>query len=147
LQLVLLVVNLETGPVLYMGIVLDSKTRQRIARIARRRRISISAAIREAIESWIERQESIASSYEAMADLIGVVHGGKPGRSAKSGRQLKEILKSSSAKSRIEDDELRITRLKCRIERGQGLVRRNVKPGTSLVDELIAERREAARTE
>lgn len=48
---------------------------------------------------------------------------------------------------RIEDDELRILTLKRRIERAQRLVRQHVKPGTSLVDELIAERREAAKRE
>jgi len=48
---------------------------------------------------------------------------------------------------RIEDDELRITTLKRRLERAQRLVRKHVKKGTSLVDELIAERREAARNE
>ncbi|HEV2732004.1 MAG TPA: AbrB/MazE/SpoVT family DNA-binding domain-containing protein [Terriglobales bacterium] len=47
----------------------------------------------------------------------------------------------------LEDDELRITTLKRRLERAQRLVRKHVKPGTSLVDELIAERREAARDE
>jgi len=45
---------------------------------------------------------------------------------------------------RIEDDELRISTLKARIERAQRLVRRHVKPGTSLVDELIADRRREA---
>src|SRR5712664_304125 len=48
---------------------------------------------------------------------------------------------------RIEDDELRITTLKRNIARAQLLVRKHVKPGTSLVDELIAKRREAARNE
>jgi len=48
---------------------------------------------------------------------------------------------------RMEDDELRITTMKRRIERAQRLVRKYVKPGISLVDELIAERREAARNE
>jgi AbrB family looped-hinge helix DNA binding protein len=48
---------------------------------------------------------------------------------------------------RIADDELRISTLKRRIERAQRLVRRHVKKGTSLVDELIAERREAAKRE
>jgi AbrB family looped-hinge helix DNA binding protein len=48
---------------------------------------------------------------------------------------------------RIEDDELRITTLKRRVERAQRLVRKHVKSGTSLVDELIAERREASRNE
>jgi AbrB family looped-hinge helix DNA binding protein len=48
---------------------------------------------------------------------------------------------------RMEDDELRITTMKRRIERAQRLVRKYVKPGTCLVDELIAERREAAKRE
>ena len=47
----------------------------------------------------------------------------------------------------LEDDELRIITLKRNIERAQRLVRKHVKPGTSLVDELIAERRKAARNE
>ncbi len=48
---------------------------------------------------------------------------------------------------RIEDDELRITTLERRVERAQRLVRKHVKPETSLVDELIAERRKASRNE
>jgi AbrB family looped-hinge helix DNA binding protein len=48
---------------------------------------------------------------------------------------------------RLEEDELRISTLKRRLERAQRRVRRYVKPGRSLVDALIAERREAARRE
>jgi AbrB family looped-hinge helix DNA binding protein len=48
---------------------------------------------------------------------------------------------------RLEDDELRITTMKRRIQRAQRLLRKHVKPGTSLVKELISERREAARNE
>jgi AbrB family looped-hinge helix DNA binding protein len=48
---------------------------------------------------------------------------------------------------RLEDDELRITTLKLRIARAQQNVRKYVKPGVSLADELIAERRAAARKE
>ena len=48
---------------------------------------------------------------------------------------------------RMEDDELRITTMRRRIERAQRLVRKYVKRDTSLVDELIAERREAANRE
>ena len=48
---------------------------------------------------------------------------------------------------RMEDDELRITTMQRKIERAQRLVRKYVKPGVSLVDELIAERREAAKRE
>lgn len=48
---------------------------------------------------------------------------------------------------RVEDDELRITTMKRRIERAQRIVRKYVKPGVSLSDELIAERREEAKRE
>jgi len=48
---------------------------------------------------------------------------------------------------RVEDDELRITTMKRRLERAQRRIRQYVKPGVSLADELIAERREAAKHE
>jgi len=48
---------------------------------------------------------------------------------------------------RIQDDELRITTQQRRIQRAQRRSRRYLKPGASLVDELLAERREAARNE
>jgi predicted transcriptional regulator len=57
---------------------LDAKTRKRIERIARRRQVSVSEVIRLAIAAWAEQQEAIAAPYEAIADLIGVVHGGCP---------------------------------------------------------------------
>jgi antitoxin PrlF len=47
----------------------------------------------------------------------------------------------------IQDDELRITTLQRNLERAQRLVRKHVKLGTSLVDELLAERREASLKE
>src|SRR5215469_2142532 len=78
---------------------LEKKTRQRIARIANRRRISSSEVIREAIEAWVERQEPIAAPYEAMVDLIGVVNGEKPGRSAGAGRGFRELLKDRRKRS------------------------------------------------
>lgn len=48
---------------------------------------------------------------------------------------------------RIENDELRIMSLKRRLEQAQRRIRRYVKPRRSLADELIAERREAAKRE
>lgn len=48
---------------------------------------------------------------------------------------------------RCEEDELRITTMKKRIEQAQRMVRKYVKPGTSLVDELIADRRREAKNE
>jgi AbrB family looped-hinge helix DNA binding protein len=47
----------------------------------------------------------------------------------------------------IEGDELRITTQHRRIQRAQRRARQYVKRGTSLVDELLAERREAAKHE
>jgi AbrB family looped-hinge helix DNA binding protein len=48
---------------------------------------------------------------------------------------------------RIEDDELRIMSLNRRLEQAQRRIRRYIKPGRSLADELIVERREAAKRE
>ena len=47
----------------------------------------------------------------------------------------------------LGDDELRITTMKRRIERAQRHARRYLKPGVSIVDEFLAERREAAKRE
>ena len=62
-------------------------------------------------------------------------------------RKALGILAGDELVLRMEDDELRITTPKRRLERAQRLLRKHVKPGRSLVDELIAERREAARKE
>ena len=48
---------------------------------------------------------------------------------------------------RMEDDQVQITTMKLNLERARRRVRKYVKPGVSLVDELIAERREAAKRE
>jgi AbrB family looped-hinge helix DNA binding protein len=48
---------------------------------------------------------------------------------------------------RLQDDELRITTQQRRIQRARERARRYLKPGESLADELIAERREAAKRE
>lgn len=48
---------------------------------------------------------------------------------------------------RLDDQELRITTKQLRIRRAQERARRYLKPGTSLADELIAERRAEARRE
>ncbi len=47
----------------------------------------------------------------------------------------------------IQDDELRITTQQRRIQRARRRARQYVKSGTSLVDELLADRREAAKNE
>jgi predicted DNA-binding protein len=72
---------------------LDPKTRQRLERIARRKQLSKSEIVRQAIDAWADRQEPVASPYEVLADLIGVVHGGKAKRSAQTGRSFAQLLK------------------------------------------------------
>ncbi len=46
---------------------------------------------------------------------------------------------------RVEADELRLSTLKSRLKQAQELAARYVEPGTLLSEELIAERREAAK--
>jgi AbrB family looped-hinge helix DNA binding protein len=48
---------------------------------------------------------------------------------------------------RMRDDELRITTQQRRVQRAQRRAQRYLKPGNSRVDELLAERREAAQHE
>ena len=45
----------------------------------------------------------------------------------------------------LEGDEVRITTQRRRIQRAQSRARQYLKPGVSLVDELLAERRTAAK--
>ena len=73
---------------------LDAKTRQRLERIARRKQLSKSKVVRQAIDAWAERQEPVTSPYEMLADLVGVVRGGKSNRSAQTGRRFAALLKS-----------------------------------------------------
>jgi hypothetical protein len=72
---------------------LDPKTRQRLERIARRKQLSKSEVVRQAIDAWADTQELVASPYEMLCDLIGVVRGGKSNRSAQTGRRFGELLK------------------------------------------------------
>ena len=62
-------------------------------------------------------------------------------------RKALDIKPGDEVVGHLEGDELRITTLERRIEHAQRRIRRYVKPGTTLADELIAERREAAKRE
>lgn len=73
---------------------LKKETRLKIARIARRRRVSSSHVIREAIEALVERTEAATSPYDSIAELVGVVDGGDPRRSQDMGRRFTEMLKA-----------------------------------------------------
>lgn len=62
-------------------------------------------------------------------------------------RKLLGINAGDEVVLRIEDDELRITTQQARIERARRRARKYLKPGTSLVQELRADRRKAAKNE
>lgn len=71
-----------------MAVRLSAEMRQRLLSTAKRRRLSASEAVREAVESWLEREEEQASPAALIADLIGCVHGGDPQRSAGGGARV-----------------------------------------------------------
>jgi len=74
---------------------LDPVIRRRVALTARRRRTTTSVVLREAITKWVEKEDSGETLYDRVADLIGSVHGGDPGRST---RKLSAVLKARRAK-------------------------------------------------
>ena len=51
--------------------------------------------MREAIKTWVEREESGGSFYDSIKDLVGCVDGGDPGRST---RRLSDVLKARREK-------------------------------------------------
>jgi len=67
---------------------LDAPTRRRLALIARRRGLTASEAIREAIGRWIDADTDQPgwSAYERLRDLVGCVDL-DPGRSARRSRR------------------------------------------------------------
>ena len=68
-----------------MTIRVDRTFRSRLRAVAKRRRVSPSAAARLALEDWLQSEEGSAGArpYDAIADLIGSVRGGDPGRSTR----------------------------------------------------------------
>jgi len=62
-------------------------------------------------------------------------------------RKALGIQKGGQLLACMDEEGLLMTTMQRRIEQAQKMVRKYVKPGVSLVDELIAERREAAQRE
>ena len=77
---------------------LDKHLRHRVVEIAKRNHVSASEVIRQAIEAWVNREESV-TPYDAMKDLIGTVRGGDPRRSAGGGLQVTKLLKSRRSRA------------------------------------------------
>lgn len=72
---------------------LDPELRRRVDRIARRKKTSTSQILREAITTWVQREDKRLTPFEMAADLIGSVHGGDPRLSEDTGRKFSEALK------------------------------------------------------
>lgn len=64
-----------------------------------------------------------------------------------SSRKALGINPGDEVRLRLGDDERRFSTLRSRLEQARCHVRKYVKPGVSLVDEWIAERREAGKRE
>jgi len=73
---------------------IDPELRRRVDRIARRKKTSTSEVLREAIATWVEREDSAVTPYESIKDLIGTVKGGDPHRSTDMGKKFTELLRT-----------------------------------------------------
>jgi AbrB family looped-hinge helix DNA binding protein len=60
-------------------------------------------------------------------------------------REALDVRVGDQVQLQIAENELRLSTLKSRIARAQQRLRRFIKPGRLLSDELVAERREAAK--
>ena len=85
-----------------MTIRVDRTFRSRLRAVAKRRRVSPSAAARLALEDWLQSEEGSAGArpYDAIADLIGSVRGGDPGRSTRGRAWIAQHLKSRASRRR-----------------------------------------------
>jgi Arc/MetJ-type ribon-helix-helix transcriptional regulator len=77
---------------------LDPELRRRVTRIAKRKRTTTSNVLREAITTWVEREDSNGSFYDSIKDLVGCVSGGDPKLSENTGRKFTELLRARQAK-------------------------------------------------
>jgi len=73
---------------------LDDETRKKVTRIARRKRIAFSQAMRLAAREWAAREDRELTPYEKVAHLIGTVRGSDPTRSQDMGHKMAKLLKA-----------------------------------------------------
>ena len=70
---------------------LDVTTRRRLAAVARRRRRTPSALVRAAIDAWLASEgesDDGVTPFDAIADLVGCVHGGDHRRSTRRSAEI-----------------------------------------------------------
>jgi Arc/MetJ-type ribon-helix-helix transcriptional regulator len=78
---------------------LDPEMRRRVTRIARRKRTTTSEVLRQAIATWVEREEGTGSVHDSIKDLIGNVRGADPTLSTDTGRRFTELLRARRSQS------------------------------------------------
>ncbi len=113
------ITNCDTLPFVAepMALRLDAETRAKLARIARRRKETMSGVIRKAVAAWVEREEAgeaetmsgvirkaVAAWVEReeageapwmlVSDLAGCVDGGDPDRASRGGRRVAELMRA-----------------------------------------------------
>lgn len=81
---------------------LDAATRVRLKAVARRRGRTPSAIARAALEAWLDGEQGLAGAtpQEAIADLIGSVRGGDPGRSTRGAREIARGIRARRRRAR-----------------------------------------------
>lgn len=75
---------------------LDRESEARLDRLARRRGVTRSHVLRQALEALArqddESSRAATSLYERWAPLLGCVHGGDPTRSERTGERFRRLL-------------------------------------------------------
>lgn len=75
-----------------MSLRMSPELRRSVERIAKRRKCPVSVVVRDAVHSFVAREESGVTLYDSIKDLIGVVNGGDPGRSTRNmGEELRAL--------------------------------------------------------
>lgn len=73
--------------------------RRSVERIAKRRKCAASVVMREAVETFVKKEETAPTPYELSKDLIGSVKGGDPKLSENMGRKFTELLRARRARA------------------------------------------------
>jgi predicted transcriptional regulator len=82
---------------------LETEACRRLASVARRRGRTPSAIVRSAVDAWLAAEESVvsgSSAYDAIADLVGCVHGRDPGRSTRGAAAIASVLEARRRRPR-----------------------------------------------
>ena len=76
-----------------LSIRLEPEEEQQLRRIARRRRTSLSAVVRDAIADLVDQEDKPVRPYDQIADLIGSVSGLPEDLSERTGDRFFESLR------------------------------------------------------